>query len=70
MDEYTHIWGFPKMKGTIVGVPIIRTLVYWGLYCVLPILENYHMCIYIYTYKILEMVSCQLQLCLRSLTAP
>ena len=47
MDAYTHIWGFPRMKGTLVGVPIIRTIVYWGLYCALPILENYHMYIYI-----------------------
>ena len=26
------IWGFPKIRGTILGVPIIRTIVYWGLY--------------------------------------
>ena len=25
------IWGFPKIRGTILGVPIIRTIVYWGL---------------------------------------
>ena len=25
-------WGFPKIRGTILGVPIIRTIVYWGLY--------------------------------------
>ena len=27
-------WGFPKIRGTILGVPIIRTIVtivYWGL---------------------------------------
>ena len=26
------IWGFPKIKGTFLGVPIIRTIVFWGLY--------------------------------------
>ena len=26
------IWEFPKIKGTILGVPIIRTIVFWGLY--------------------------------------
>ena len=26
------IWGFPKIRGTIFGVPIIRIIVYWGLY--------------------------------------
>ena len=24
------IWGFPKIRGTILGVPIIRTIVFWG----------------------------------------
>ena len=28
----TPIWGFPKISGTLLGVPIIRTIVYWGLY--------------------------------------
>ena len=26
------IWGIPKIRGTFLGVPIIRTIVYWGLY--------------------------------------
>ena len=26
--------GFPKIRGTKLGVPIIRTIVYWGLYWV------------------------------------
>ena len=26
------IWGFPKIRGTLLGVPIIRVIVYWGLY--------------------------------------
>ena len=32
------IWGFPKIRCTILGVPIIRTIVYWGTL----ILGNYH----------------------------
>ena len=36
-------WGFPKIRGTILGVPIIRTILYWGLYWVPPILGNYQM---------------------------
>ena len=26
------MWGFPDIGGTILGVPIIRTIVFWGLY--------------------------------------
>ena len=26
------IWGLPKIRGTILGVPIIRIIVFWGLY--------------------------------------
>ena len=37
-----HIWGFPKIKGTILGIPIIRTIVFRGLYWGPPILGNYH----------------------------
>ena len=33
---------FPKIKGTLLGVPIIRTIVYWGLYWGTLILGNYH----------------------------
>ena len=25
-------WGFPKIRGTILGVPRIRIIVFWGLY--------------------------------------
>ena len=25
-------WGFPKIRGTVLGVPIISTTVYWGPY--------------------------------------
>ena len=37
-----NIWGFPKIRGTFLGVPIIRTIVYWGLYWGTLILGNYH----------------------------
>ena len=36
------MWGFPKIRGTISGVPIIRTIVFWGLYWGPLILGNYH----------------------------
>ena len=36
------MWRFPKIRGTILGVPIIRTMVYWGLYWGTLILGNYH----------------------------
>ena len=29
------IWG-PQIRGTILGVPIIRTIVFWGLYIRVP----------------------------------
>ena len=34
--------GFPKIRGTFLGVPIIRIIVYWGLYWGPHILGNYH----------------------------
>ena len=33
---------FPKIRGTFLGVPIIRITVFWGLYWGPPILGNYH----------------------------
>ena len=36
------MWGFPKIMGTFLGVPIIRTIVYLGLYWGPLILGNYH----------------------------
>ena len=36
------IWGFPKIRGTFLGAPLIRTLVYWALYWGTLILGNYH----------------------------
>ena len=35
--------GFPTITGTILGVPTIRTRVFWGLYWGTPIFEDYHM---------------------------
>ena len=28
--DIIDIWGFPKIRGTFLGVPIIRIIVYWG----------------------------------------
>ena len=25
-------WGFPKIRGTFLGVPVLRIIVFWGLY--------------------------------------
>ena len=33
--------GFPKIRGTILGVPIIRIVVYWGLCCLKLPLEHW-----------------------------
>ena len=34
-------WGFPKIRGTFLGVPIIRTVVFWVLYWAPLVLGNY-----------------------------
>ena len=26
-----EIWGVPKIRGTFLGVPVLRIIVYWGL---------------------------------------
>ena len=36
------IWEFPKIRGTLLGVPILRIIVDWGLYWGTLILGNYH----------------------------
>ena len=36
------LWGFPKIRGTFLRIPIIRTIVYLDLYWGPPILGNYH----------------------------
>ena len=35
--------GFPKIRATFLGVPIIRAIVYWGLYWGTLIWGNYHL---------------------------
>ena len=42
---YRGLWGlgFPKIGGTILGVPIIRIIIYWGLYWGPPIYGNYRL---------------------------
>ena len=40
--EPLSIWRIPKTRGTLLGVPILRIIVYWGLYWGPPILGNYH----------------------------
>ena len=37
------MWGCPKLRGTCLGIPIIRIPLFWGLYFVPPILGNYHL---------------------------
>ena len=37
---------FPKIKGYLSGIPIIRIIVFWGLHRGPPILGNYHMRVY------------------------
>ena len=36
------IWGFPKISGTFLGVPMRRTIAFWGLYWGPCILGNYN----------------------------
>ena len=36
------IWGCPKIRGTSLGVPILRTVVFWGLYWGPLNLGHYH----------------------------
>ena len=43
------IWELPKIRGTILGVPIIRTVVFWVLYWGPFILGNYHILSYYFS---------------------
>ena len=36
------IWRFPKIRGTLLGIPIIRNILFWGLYWGPLISGNYH----------------------------
>ena len=49
------MWGFPKITGTFLVVPIIRTIIYWGPYRG-P--GNYHIYIYIYIQPSLSATNC------------
>ena len=31
-SDLRNMWGFPRIRGTIMGVPIIRIIVFGGLY--------------------------------------
>ena len=42
IDLQMTIRGSPKIRGNFLGVPIIRTIVFWGLYWGPPILGKYH----------------------------
>ena len=42
-DLHKPIWEFPKIRGTLLGVPILRIIVFWGLYWGPLILGNYHL---------------------------
>ena len=41
-DAQSRIWKFPKIRGTFLGVPIIKTILFGGLYWGPLILGNYH----------------------------
>ena len=44
VKELKCIWRFPKIRGTFLGVPIIRAIVFWGLYWGPPLfLGNYNL---------------------------
>ena len=40
-DRTITMWGFPKIGGTILGVPIKSTIVFWDLHWGPPISRNY-----------------------------
>ena len=40
--RHTLMWGFPTIRGTILGVPLIRARVFGGIYWGPLILGNYH----------------------------
>ena len=39
-EQARFIWGFPKIRGTFLGVPVLRTIYLGGLCWGLPILGN------------------------------
>ena len=58
---YIYIWGFPKIMGTFLGVPITRIIVYLGPSWGPLILGTYHIYIYIYrhTYTHIYLKGCR-----------
>ena len=38
-----RIWGFPKIRGTFLGVPIVRIIIFLDLYWGPLVLGNYHL---------------------------
>ena len=64
------MWGFPKIRGTILGVPTIRTIVFWGLYWGPTILGNYHVMVFldmnVYVALLLGRVGVQVAGCSRA----
>ena len=40
-ENENYYLGFTKIGGTLLGVPILRTVVFWGLYWGPPILGHY-----------------------------
>ena len=43
LGSHAAKWGFPKIRGTILGVPITRTIVFWDQNWGPQILGNYQM---------------------------
>ena len=39
-------WEFPKIRGTFLGLPIMRTIIYLGLYWGPPILGKFHFALF------------------------
>ena len=40
---HPSIWGFANIRGTLLGVSIVRIVVFWGLYWGLLMKGNCHM---------------------------
>ena len=51
MIIYYNIWGFPKIRDTFSGVPIIRILVYW-VYIGVPLLRETTIYYNLFSYSI------------------
>ena len=37
------IWGLSQIRGTFLGVPIVRSIIFWGLHWGPPVLGKYYM---------------------------